>query len=1174
VNCLSCGEELPERAGFCFVCGTQVAPRSCASCGEELPPRAAFCFACGTPVGRAAAKSSGGAPAPALAERRLTSVLFVDLVSYTTLSESRDTEDVRSLLDQYFSVCKTVIGRYGGTVEKFIGDAVMAVWGVPVAHEDDAERAVRAALELVGSVAALGERVGLPGLAARAGVVTGEVTANLAATDQGMVAGDPVNTAARVQAAAGAGQVWVDAATRHLTVAAVTYSDEGLHALKGKSDRVHLFRAGTVVAAVGGEQRVDGLEAPLAGRDRELRLLKEHFHATEESGRPRLVVLDGEAGSGKTRLAWEFFKYVDGLKTPVSWNRGRCLSYGDGVAFWALAEAVRARVGLVEDQHEQAVLDAIDRQLLESVPDEEERAWLRPRVASLLGEESREFARDDLFAAWTRFLERISEGDPLVLLVDDAQYADDGLVDFVDSLLTNSHHPMFVLLLARPELLELRPQLGGRRASVVRLEPLPDPAMARLVDGLVDGLDHEVRDELVRRSAGVPLYAVETVRALIDRDLVQPSGGRYVVNPDQPIDLEAVGAPASLHALVAARLDGLDPVERRVVGDASVLGESFTREGIGVLAGDVPDLDEVLDVLKRKELIATDSDRFSAERGQFRFVQSVVRQVAYSTLSKRDRKDRHLLVAEHPARDTERADELAQVVAQHLFDAADASSADDDADAADLRSRGAELLLRAGERAWALSSYADSLRTCDAALAALPGEALEPRARALMLRTRALQRLTRYDDTIEAARAAMAAFDELGDAGAAATAAYELSMAVAATGRNEESLEIARQRYDSLAGCPGVDHPRGRLALAISGSLQFLGRFDEVAGPLHEALRVSDRVDDFELRRSAFNLLALFQAVVGSRRVSRLLYDDIAAEARKREDWQALGLALGNTSILVAPIDLARATELGQEAISCKTDHGIPADPLAHMNLNNFLGLGGRWDELPAAQESLREYADVLGASALVARATEMLCGWAGRPAPAEGSTPPAEVGGVFEVIDHYCRATEALAAGDLARALDLATEAARLELHYSDITDDFHVYWPLAVRIALLADDRAVGAELMRYVDERNEALVGSIAANARVFRALWEARAGAADPLGVEADLLAGIEGLERSGAVVWRAHAQEDLGRFLLEQGRAEDAEPHLEAARQTYAELGATSWLARLDWLVPTVGGAVR
>ena len=313
-----------------------------------------------------------------IAERRVTSVLFADLVGFTPLSESRDPEEVRELLSRYFAECRTVIGRYGGAVEKFIGDAVMAVWGVPVAHEDDAERAVRAGLELVQTVTNLGQDVGAPGLALRVGIVTGEVAVTVGATAEGMVAGDAVNTAARVQSAAEPGQVWVDDTTRSLSAASIAYTEAGMHALKGKAEPMRLHAARAVLTTVGGVQRIDGLEAPHTGRDREMRLLKELFHATEETRRPRLVVIDGEAGIGKSRLLWEFDKYVDGLSELTAWHRGRCLSYGDGVAFWALAEAARTRLGLTEADAGDVVTTRLDESLALYVPDTDERRGCGP----------------------------------------------------------------------------------------------------------------------------------------------------------------------------------------------------------------------------------------------------------------------------------------------------------------------------------------------------------------------------------------------------------------------------------------------------------------------------------------------------------------------------------------------------------------------------------------------------------------------------------------------------------------------------------------------------------------------------------------------------------------------------------------------------------------------------
>ena len=308
-----------------------------------------------------------------IAERRVCSVLFADLVGFTPLSESRDPEEVRELLSGYFEAARTVIVRYGGVVEKFIGDAVMAVWGTPVAGEDDAERAVRAGLELLNAVSVLGEEAGVPALAARVGVVTGEVAVTLGAVGQGMAAGDAVNTAARVQAAATPGQVWVDETTHRLAAAAVGFTDCGEHHLKGKSAPARLWAATRVLAGVGGEQRVDGLEAPLLGRDAELRLVKDLFHAAVDRRTPRLVVVSGPAGVGKSRLGWEFEKYVDGLAGQVWWHRGRCLSYGDGVVFWALAQIVRQRLGIAEEDSAEIAAAKLADGMAEFLSDPAER---------------------------------------------------------------------------------------------------------------------------------------------------------------------------------------------------------------------------------------------------------------------------------------------------------------------------------------------------------------------------------------------------------------------------------------------------------------------------------------------------------------------------------------------------------------------------------------------------------------------------------------------------------------------------------------------------------------------------------------------------------------------------------------------------------------------------------
>ena len=456
----------PDGARFCPFCGLAVSA-ACPSCGSPAVAGARFCAACGTGLLPAMAPATDGRTAgtnQTVSERRVCSVLFCDLVGFTPLSEARDPEEVRELLSRYFDAARTVVERYGGIVEKFIGDAVMAVWGTPVASEGDAERAVRAALDLIDTASALG----VDGLAARAGVVTGEVAVTVGAVGQGMVAGDAVNTAARIQSTAAPGRVLVDGATRRLAAASIGFDDAGEHELKGKAEPQPLWQATRVLAGVGGSQRVDGLEASLIGRDTEMRLVKDLFHASADRRTPRLVVLLGAAGMGKSRMGWEFEKYVDGLKQLFTWHRGRCLSYGEGVAFWALAEAVRQRLHIAEEDATEVAAAKLTEGLAAVVTDPAERPYIAVRLGRLLGVRVAEdngaaLPREELFAGWRMFFERLAEKGPVLWLVEDAQHADAGLLDFIDHLIDWTRDlPVFVMVCARSELEERRPGLRRR----------------------------------------------------------------------------------------------------------------------------------------------------------------------------------------------------------------------------------------------------------------------------------------------------------------------------------------------------------------------------------------------------------------------------------------------------------------------------------------------------------------------------------------------------------------------------------------------------------------------------------------------------------------------------------------------------------------------------------------
>ncbi len=1161
-SCVSCSTELPAGARFCLECGTPVA-RVCPACGTPAE-RGRFCGECGTQLS-AEPPDQGDA---LVAERRVTSVLFADLVGFTPLSESRDSEEVRDFLSRYFAECRTVIGRYGGTVEKFIGDAVMAVWGVPSAREDDAERAVRAGLELTSVMAGLGEEVGVAGLSMRVGVVTGEVAVTVGATNEGMVAGDAVNTAARVQAAAAPGEIWVDDATHSLTAAAIAYEDVGEHELKGKSGPVHLHAARAVVADVGGEQRVDGLEAPLAGRDRDLRLLKELFHGTEESQRPKLVVVDGEAGIGKSRLAWEFEKYVDGLAAVIRWHRGRCLSYGDGVAFWPLVEAVRARLGLSEGDSGAVVAERLEEGLATYVPDGDERDWLRPRLGTLVGvERSGAFPQSELFVAWTTWFERVgAEAAALVLVVEDAQHADEGMLDFLEHLLANAQSAIFVVALARPELLERRPGIGGRRASVIRLDALDGKSMERLVDGLVEGLSPEDRSAIADRSEGVPLFAVETLRALIDRDVVVPSGGRYVVADDAKLDLEVVGAPATLHALVAARIDALSSDERRIVADASVLGMVFTRDGLLALGAEPDVVDQCLDSLQRKEIFSVQQDRFAADRGQLRFVQAVVRQVAYGTQSRRDRKRRHLAVADYMSGLPDADTDLAMVIGQHLLDAVDASSANDD-DVAALNERACLLLEKAGLRSRALGSMAEAHR--------LFAGALERAATPLDQARLGVEAATAASDAGEFAQAAEIAataaeqYDSLGLPIEAGFAAGIQTQCFALMLDPDAAIEAGSGRWDALQGVAGAEAALISLGKGLGMAYNARSEVDTAGEVCQVRLRSAEALGEPEQIAQAMLAVGVHYGLTGFPETSRALTDAAARICREEDKHlEVLAHSLNNLAAFHISRNLEVAEESAREGLAVARRAGVAGFADYNMlNLAIVLWLSGRIQEATELLDDAREWISLPVLQLAVLSLDNRIREAVGRPPTDLPEVKDTDVGAIVMADVAMARAMHA---GEFDEAAKLAESSLPQLLSSTGIDDDFMWLWPEMVRSCVAAGDTARAERLLAPVEDAAKGIVSpAVSAEWRWLRGLVAALRGDA-PEQVEADLRRGIAELDDFGARGMRAQAQEDLARWLVEQGRASEAQELVALVRAEYTEMGADGWLQKLNsWAASSV-----
>jgi class 3 adenylate cyclase/tetratricopeptide (TPR) repeat protein len=822
VICGNCGTDNEAGRKFCDNCGAGLAS-GCPNCGSANRPGARFCAECGTTLAASAGPTTAPAASAPVAERRVVSILFADLVGFTPFAEERDAEDVRETLSKYFELASDVIRRYGGTVEKFIGDAVMAVWGAPIAHEDDAERAVRAALDLVDAVRALG-----PEVQARAGVLTGEAAVTLGATNQGMVAGDLVNTASRLQSVAPPGTVLVGEATQRAASQAIAFEEAGEQTLKGKAAPVPAWRALRLVAEIGGKNRSEGLEAPFVGRDDELRLLKDLFLATGREKKIRLVSVIGPAGIGKSRLAWEFLKYVDGLVEDTYWHTGRSPAYGEGITFWALGEMVRERCGLVETDDEATTRANVAASVHEWAADEAEGAWIEAALLGLMGIESGA-GSEQLFAAWRTYFERIAAKAPVVMVFEDLHFADSGTLDFIDHLLEWSKGlPIMVVTLARPELLERRTDWGAGKRSFTSLylEPLPTDAMRDLLAGLIPGLPESAAGAIVGRADGIPLYAVETVRMLLAEGRLREEGDAYV-----PVgDLTKLAVPETLTALVAARLDGLDPADRALVHDAAVLGQSFTLAGLAAVSGvEAVALDERLRSLVRRELLTRESDPRSPEQGQYAFVQAVIREVAYNTLARADRKTRHLAAARFF--EALGSDELAGALAGHYLAAQ--ANAPDGPEADALASQARIALKSAAERAAGLGAHDQAISFLEQAVTV--SDTVDEQGRLLERASIEAGLAARSLASTEYARRAMELYRSAGDRLGVARAASVLGHALFDEGAAQAAIDIlepAAAEFADLWPAPEV--------LGLSGALA--GAYAWKTSRSDDALAVADRV--------------------------------------------------------------------------------------------------------------------------------------------------------------------------------------------------------------------------------------------------------------------------------------------------------------------------------------------
>jgi class 3 adenylate cyclase/tetratricopeptide (TPR) repeat protein len=835
--------------------------RGCPNCGEPNAYRARFCQNCGAALTE---------PASASETRRVVTIVFADVTGSTELGERLDPEALRKVMGRFFDEMSTVIERHGGTVEKFIGDAVMAVFGIPRLHEDDALRAARAAQGMRSALDSLNaglERDHGVGLAARIGVNTGEIVAGDPAQGQRLVTGDAVNVAARLEQAAASGEILLGEATLRLLRDAVQVEPVEPLELKGKSERAIAYRLVRVFEDAAGHAR--HLDAAMVGRDKELEMLDRALDRAMTERTAHLFTVLGPAGVGKSRLVQEF---AAERGTSATVLRGRCLSYGEGITYFPLVEIVQAAAA-VERGDDLATGRAKLAALAEGLEDRERVVAL---VAGLLSWAEPVAAED---AQWgvRKLFEHLARDRPMVLLFDDIHWAEPALLDLIEHLADWSRDaPLLIVCVARPELLDLRPGWAGGKlnATTILLEPLAADEVSRLFDNLLGRTDipAEARARIMEAAEGNPLFVEEMLGMLIDDGLLRFDDGTWRAVED----LAQIAVPPTIQLLLAARLDRLDAEERAVIERAAVEGKVFHSGAVATLAPESlrPKVPSRLLTLARKELIRPDRAEFAGEDA-FRFRHLLIRDAAYQAMPKEQRADLHERFASWLERAAgDRVSEYEEILGYHLEQAyrfraelgisdgrtaelgraaanrlmASAERARERSDVA-----GAEALLRssveisegkARSRAWfelsrTLSEAFDFQACAEAAERAIQA-AREADDRAHEVRSRLIQAEARAQidpthtlaETKAVTEEALAELQELGDEDGIAHATLTLARMAFFEGRAARCMEIVERLLPRAAVRPFSV----RLEIAVNlGSASYFGPL-----PVAEAIRTHE----------------------------------------------------------------------------------------------------------------------------------------------------------------------------------------------------------------------------------------------------------------------------------------------------------------------------------------------
>jgi class 3 adenylate cyclase len=813
---------------------------NCPACGFELATPSKFCPECGAALAEA--------PAPPREERKVVTVLFCDLVGSTARAEGADPEDVRALLSAYHERVRRELERFGGTVEKFIGDAVMALFGAPTAHEDDPERAVRAALAIREWAAEDGD------LQVRIGITTGEALVSLSANPQAgeaMASGDVVNTAARLQTAAPINGLVVDETTYRATERVIDYREHEPVEAKGKAQRVPIWQAVEARARFGVDVR-PGVRAPLVGRKHELDALVGALARVRHEREPQLVTLIGMPGIGKSRLVWELFQAVGRDPELIYWRQGRSLPYGEGVTYWALGEMVKAQAGILETDKPELAAAKLSRVVSELLPDAAAARWVEAHLHPLVGISVPSGLSGDehgeAFAAWRRFFETLAEQRPLVLVFEDLHFADDGLLDFVDHLVDwASGVPILVVCSARPELLARRPGWGGGKsnATTLSLAPLAEHETAALVHALLERtvLPAETQTSLLERAGGNPLYAEEFASMVAEH-------GAGVTDGELPL-------PESVQGIIAARLDALPVEEKTLLQGAAVVGKVFWLGSAAAIAGlDLRTAEERLHRLQRREFVRRQRHSSVAEETEFAFRHLVVRDVAYGQIPRAARAEKHRLAAEWIGL-LGRPDDHAELLAHHYASALEfARAARQDTEAPAERAR---LALRdAGDRAVGLGANAAAARFYGAALELWPDDSERPH---VLLRT-GRARFDSAEEGLEELEAAVAGLLAQGDGATAAEAESVLGSYFWRKGRNDLTNEHDERAEALLKDAP-PSASKAWVLTRLSGRHMVADRADEAIRLGEQAIQMAEELGRDDILVEALNNVGTARANTG-----------------------------------------------------------------------------------------------------------------------------------------------------------------------------------------------------------------------------------------------------------------------------------------------------------------------